>query len=280
MNGWSYDIITWKKWCLWWSNRWLNWWNSKKKTTNYELLEERILRQQRDEQPPLLRRPRPNRPNVEGNIDDHEWELFKDSWRRYKTMTNLTTTEEIRLELRAACSNEVNKLLFEIIGAATLDVCTEENLLGHIRAVAVKGTHKKVHRLSFSKLIQMIISIRLICFQHLHPSTPSCHARGASFHPLQGWCQSIRGTHTHPNTSSLEIKSESRHRQGHKTSHNWTNTTRNNHAMVRANGCHPQKEWWPTTNGWSSKTQQSNFKGSPSHSKPVQYGIVHPNWKA
>ena len=58
----------------------------------------------------------PDRPNV----DDREWKLFKDSWRRYKTMTNLTTTEEIRLELRAACSNEVNKLLFEFIGAATL----------------------------------------------------------------------------------------------------------------------------------------------------------------
>ena len=97
----------------------------------------------------------PDRPNVEANIDDREWELFKDSWSCYKTMTNLTTTEEIRLELRAACSNEVNKLLFEFIGAATLDVCTEEDLLGHIRAVAVKGTHKEVHRLSFSKLIQM-----------------------------------------------------------------------------------------------------------------------------
>ena len=29
-------------------------------------------------------------------------------------------------------SNEVNELLFEFIGAATLDFCTEEDLLGHI----------------------------------------------------------------------------------------------------------------------------------------------------
>lgn len=29
------------------------------------------------------------RPNVEANIDDRELKLFKDSWCRYKTITNL-----------------------------------------------------------------------------------------------------------------------------------------------------------------------------------------------
>ena len=97
----------------------------------------------------------PDRPTVDANIDDREWELFKDSWWRYKTMTDITSVDDIRMELRAACSKDVNRLLFEFVGATTLDNTTEDNLLAHIRSVAVKGTHKEVHRMSFSKLSQM-----------------------------------------------------------------------------------------------------------------------------
>ena len=97
----------------------------------------------------------PDRPTIDANIDDREWELFKDSWRRYKTMTDLTEVDDIRMELRAACSKDVNRLLFEFVGATILDTATEDDLLTHIRSVAVKGTHKEVHRLNFSKLSQM-----------------------------------------------------------------------------------------------------------------------------
>ena len=97
----------------------------------------------------------PDRPTVDANIDDREWELFKDSWRRYKTMTDITSVDDIRMELRAACSKDVNRLLFDFVGATTLNNTTEDNLLAHIRSVAVKGTHKEVHRMSFSKLSQM-----------------------------------------------------------------------------------------------------------------------------
>lgn len=97
----------------------------------------------------------PDRPTIDANIDEREWELFKDSWRRYKTMTGLTTPDNIRMELRAACSKDVNRLLFEFVGATTLDTTTEDDLLTHIRSVAVKGTHKEVHRMYFSKLTQM-----------------------------------------------------------------------------------------------------------------------------
>ena len=60
----------------------------------------------------------------------------------------------MRLELRAACSTEVNKLLFEFVGPATLNTTTEDQLIGHIKAISVKVVHKEVHRMSFGKMAQ------------------------------------------------------------------------------------------------------------------------------
>jgi len=56
---------------------------------------------------------------------------------------------------RASCSTDVNRLLFEFVGAQSLDAANENEMLTHIRSVAVKGTHKEVHRMNFSKLNQM-----------------------------------------------------------------------------------------------------------------------------
>jgi hypothetical protein len=58
------------------------------------------------------------------------------------------------MELRSACSDDVNKLLFEYVGSAVLDTCTENQLLGHIKSVAVKSVHKEVHQVAFNKMVQ------------------------------------------------------------------------------------------------------------------------------
>ena len=89
---------------------------------------------------------RPDRPVINANIDDREWALFEDTWNRYKVMTGLSSEEEIRMELRASCSVDVNKFLFEFVGPTVLNNATEEELLNHIRKIAVKSTHKEVHR--------------------------------------------------------------------------------------------------------------------------------------
>lgn len=107
---------------------------------------------------PVNTRPKtkaPDRPIININTDEREWELFKDSWNRYKAMTGTTDQNILRMELRASCSQEVNKLLFEYIGSDTLDTSTEADLLEHIKRVAVKGTHKEVHRINFFRLSQM-----------------------------------------------------------------------------------------------------------------------------
>ena len=104
------------------------------------------------------KRDSPKRPTIQDDMDDSDWAIFEDSWRRYKRITRLETEEETIMELRTACSNEVNKLLFEFIGKATLDstTMTEEILLGHIRSVAVKGVHKEVHRMNLGKITQSV----------------------------------------------------------------------------------------------------------------------------
>ena len=97
---------------------------------------------------------RPDRPVIEANLSDSDWALFIDTWSRYKAILAMTNVDEIRMELRAACSPDVNKLLFEIVGPSTLNVASEEEMLAHIKSVAVKGVHKEVHRMNFSKIKQ------------------------------------------------------------------------------------------------------------------------------
>ena len=97
---------------------------------------------------------RPDRPVINANMDDREWALFEDTWSRYKIMTGLSSEEEIRMELRSSCSADVNKFLFEFVGPSVLNTASEEDLLNHIRKIAVKTTHKEVHRMNFSKMSQ------------------------------------------------------------------------------------------------------------------------------
>ena len=105
---------------------------------------------------PRYKTKRPDRPVINTGIDDREWALAEDSWTRYKQMCNFTPTDvdAIRLELRASCSEDLNKQLFEYVGATVLNTCTEAQLLTHIKLVAVKTVHKEVHRQVFNSMTQ------------------------------------------------------------------------------------------------------------------------------
>ena len=97
---------------------------------------------------------RPDGPIINANIDDWEWALFEDTWNRYKIMTGLSSEEEICMELRACCSTDVNRFLFEFVGPDVLNNATEKELMNHIRKIAVKSIHKEVHRMNFGKIVQ------------------------------------------------------------------------------------------------------------------------------
>lgn len=102
-------------------------------------------------------RPKPVRPIIEEGVDDFGWNLFLDKWERYKLTIGLQDDErEACAELRESCSPEVNRMLFEFIGADELknEGMTEEALLNNIKSVAVRSIHQEVHRWRFNQIAQ------------------------------------------------------------------------------------------------------------------------------
>ena len=97
---------------------------------------------------------RPDRPVIEGNWSDSDWTLFLDTWRRCKVIAGLSQEEEIYSELRAACSSDVNKLLFDFVGLTILDTAKEDQLVSDIKKISVKGLLKEVHCVNFGKIKQ------------------------------------------------------------------------------------------------------------------------------
>ena len=101
-------------------------------------------------------RAKPTRPKIDADMDDIGWTIFNDSWSRYKKLTKIDREEEKCLELREACSADVNKLLYEFFGPSELNsaALTEETLLGYIKSAAVKMIYEVVHRWNFNGLVQ------------------------------------------------------------------------------------------------------------------------------
>ena len=97
---------------------------------------------------------KPDRPSIVAGMNDRDWEVFLDHWSRYKVMARITGADTIRMEIRACCTSDVNKILFEFVGSETLNRCTEQQLLGHVKSVVVKSMHKEVHRMAFDKITQ------------------------------------------------------------------------------------------------------------------------------
>lgn len=78
--------------------------------------------------------------------------MFVDTWTCYKKMCELMDPAVIWNKLRMACTPEVNRLLFGVVGAETLN--SDEQLLQQIQLIDVKGLHKKVHRENFHSMRQ------------------------------------------------------------------------------------------------------------------------------
>ena len=96
------------------------------------------------------------RPTIQIDMDDMQWVLFTDAWERYKRIEELEDNAHICLELRDSCSPEVNQLLHDFIGPEMLNAATlmEEQLLSHIKRVAVKSIHVEVHQWHFANIKQ------------------------------------------------------------------------------------------------------------------------------
>ena len=104
-----------------------------------------LMQEQNQHMATLLQQPRPDnnsrtkkpdRPVINAGMDDREWAVYLDSWSLYKNMTGINDANVLRNELRASCSNDLNKMLFEFVGADVLNAATEEDMLKHIKSVA------------------------------------------------------------------------------------------------------------------------------------------------
>ena len=60
----------------------------------------------------------------------------------------------MKLELRAACTVDLRRNLFDFIGEKGLSSCDEVNLLQHIKQIAVEGKNPAVHRQEFYAITQ------------------------------------------------------------------------------------------------------------------------------
>ena len=69
-------------------------------------------------------------------------------------MTGLEDVTAIRDELRECCTRQLNTRLVQMNGATVLGSCDEVRLLVLIKAIAVKGVHKEVHRAAFQGMHQ------------------------------------------------------------------------------------------------------------------------------
>ena len=96
------------------------------------------------------------RPVINVGMNNLEWEVVRKDWSWYKLLYDIddTDVEMIQLELRLCCSAEINRLMFECFKTALFNVCSEEELLGHMKSVAVKSAHIEVHTMAFNAMVQ------------------------------------------------------------------------------------------------------------------------------
>ena len=94
----------------------------------------------------------PERPQIDLGSSETQWAFFSDEWELYKRRASLKP-EHLTDELRACCSLELRKTLFDLLGSS-LKSLDEKALLEKIRSVAVIGKNKAVHRKEFYEIHQ------------------------------------------------------------------------------------------------------------------------------
>ena len=95
------------------------------------------------------KRPDPVRPVIDLDSAEGDWEFFLSEWTRYKRQAELDNQVDVTDELQAACTKDLRKELFDFVGQSTLNTLDEDSLLAKIKAIAIKGKNKSVHRQEF-----------------------------------------------------------------------------------------------------------------------------------
>ena len=93
------------------------------------------------------------RPEIDIGCNENHWAFFLEEWKSYKRRTSLKPTQIVD-ELRACCTKELRKTLFDFVGGTTLENITETDLLEKMKASAVIGKSVSVHRKEFYSISQ------------------------------------------------------------------------------------------------------------------------------
>ena len=81
---------------------------------------------------------RAERPEIDLGANEAQWSFFLDEWKSYKRRTSIEESQLVD-ELRACCSKELRKTLFDFVGSATLETIQEPTLLEKIKGSAVRA---------------------------------------------------------------------------------------------------------------------------------------------
>ena len=95
----------------------------------------------------------PERPEIDLGFSETQWAFFEDEWNLYKRRAALQP-DQLKDELRACCSKDLRRTLFDFVGSSALEALSEPNLLAKIKATAVIAKNKAVHRKEFYEIGQ------------------------------------------------------------------------------------------------------------------------------
>ena len=70
----------------------------------------------------------PERPEVDLGFSETQWAFFEDEFKLYKRRAALQP-DQVKDELRACCSKELRKTLFDFVASSVIDNFTEDQLL-------------------------------------------------------------------------------------------------------------------------------------------------------
>ena len=96
---------------------------------------------------------KPDRPGIDLGSNEGQWAFFLDEWQEYKRRCRLGGSDIIS-ELKAACTIDLRREVFDFVGSAGLAIISESDLLDQIKKLAVKGKNKSVHRKEFYAMNQ------------------------------------------------------------------------------------------------------------------------------
>ena len=108
---------------------------------------------------------KPDRPSLDMDTTEGEWAIFEDSWAMYTRMTGLVDAEGIRDEMRECCTKQL----------VVLGSCDEFQLMRFIKAIAVSGVHKEVHRAAFQGMHQQQRELYQAYAARLKAKAELCH---------------------------------------------------------------------------------------------------------